>query len=127
MASLSAACGGGGGVEPEATAIEEVVLDGGQEEEAHTKGGLSEEYPATPMVTEPSSALDISLTHRTSSSSSRHYAKLLSARASRSTVGALVLGQLNCGNHPFFTGLFPLLEDMDLFFNRVLSVEGNIC
>lgn len=39
---------------------------------------------------------------------------------------ALVPGQLNCGNHPFFIGLFPLLGDIESWYDKVLSDEGNI-
>lgn len=69
------------GVETEATVVEEVTIDRGQEEVQHEEGL----YPATPMETGPASIHDISQTQRTSSSSSssRHDAKLLSARPQR--------------------------------------------
>lgn len=79
--------------------VEEVIVDKRQEEEAWVEEGLPAEHPTTPMAMGPSSAPGISPT-RASSSSSRHYAKLLPARASQSSVQSLVPDQLNCRNHP---------------------------
>lgn len=63
----------GEGVEPEATIAKQVIVDKDQEEEVEAEEGLPVEYPATPTTTWPSSVSDTSPTHRTSSSSSRHY------------------------------------------------------
>lgn len=59
----------------------EVAMGGGQEE-AQAEEGLLEEHPVTPVAAGLSSAPDISPTQRSSSSSCRHYVKLLFARAS---------------------------------------------
>lgn len=86
----------------EVAVVEEVSSDRGQEE------GPSVEHPSTPVATGPPPIPNLSLARRTSSSSSLHYAKLLPAKASRSSGEPLALGKLNCRNHPFFVGLFPL-------------------
>lgn len=69
--------GGGGGVEPDTTMATKVTMDRGQEEEAQAEEGLTKEYPATPMAKGTSS-----------SSSSRHYTKLLSPRVVQPPMGA---------------------------------------
>lgn len=107
---------------PEATVFKEVAMDGAQELEGQAEEGLPKEYPVTLVVKGPSSAFDISPTQRTSSPSSLHYAMLLSARPSRSLMGALVPG-LNYGNNLFFVR-FPLAKRLEQFYNRVLSVEA---
>lgn len=113
-------------VEPGATVTEEVTMERGQEKVARAKEGLPEEYPATTMAKGPSPVPDVSLAQRTSSSLSRHYAKLFSARAIQMSMGAPAPDQLNCGNHPFFEGLLPMSVDMQPSYNRVLSIKGNI-
>lgn len=37
-----------------------------------------------------------------------------------------VLDELNCDNHPFFERLHPLSDNMKIFYNSILSAEGNI-
>lgn len=87
------------------------------------------DHPSTLAVIGPQPVPDVSPNQKASSSSSRHYAKLLSASTSRSLVEPLAAGQLNCRNHPFFVGLFPLLGDMDPFMigscpHKALLREG---
>lgn len=72
-----------------------------------------------PELQEPSS-------QGASSSSPRHYAKLLSNRASRSPTRAFASGQLSCHSDPLFARLSPLPDDMEPFYDKVLSIEGNI-
>lgn len=62
---------------------------------------------------------------RTSSSSSRHYARLLSTRVVQRSVGALITCQLSYDCDPFFARMLPVLGEMEPFYNRVLSVEGD--
>lgn len=55
----------------------EVAVDRSQEEETQAKEDLPEDYSATLMVKVPSFVPGIAPTKKTSSSSSRHYTKLL--------------------------------------------------
>lgn len=42
------------------------------------------------------------------------------------TDGSSDPGQLSCDNHPFFGRVLPILDNIEPFYNRVLSTEGNI-
>lgn len=95
--------------EPEVTMIDGAALDQGREE------GLQAEHPTTLAEIGSPSAPNISPTRRASSSSSRHYGKLLSVWTSQSPIESLAMGQLNCRNHMFLAGLSPLSDDMDSF------------
>lgn len=64
------------------------------------------EHPTTPVAMGPPPIHDVSPNRGASSPSSRHYARLLSARASRSLAEPLVPGQLNCHSHQSFARLF---------------------
>lgn len=66
---------------------------------------LPEESPVMPVVTGPSSVFNISPTRQTSSSSSHHYAKLLSVRIVQPSEGAPISGNLSLDSHPFFMRL----------------------
>lgn len=102
--------------DPKATAAEEINSNLGQEE------GLLAEYPSNPVDARPPPVPNVSPARKPSSLSSRHYVKLLSARAPRSLGEPFAPGRLNCHIHPFFLGLFLLSDDMEPF----LFVEGDI-
>lgn len=60
------------------------------------------------------------------SSSSRHYAKLKSDKATQTPMGFDAPDQLSCDNPPFFKGLRPLSDNMKVFYNSVQAAKGNI-
>lgn len=98
-------------------------MDSGQKEEAQAEEGLIKEYPATSMAAVPSPVPDISPTERTSLSP---LCRLVVFQGCPNAMWAPTLNQLNCGNDLFFAGLLLLPDDMEPFYNRVLSVKSNI-
>lgn len=54
------------------------------------------------------------------------YTKLTSAKAAQLPTGFPAVDQLSCNNHLFFEGLHPLSDNIGTYYDRVLSIEGNI-
>lgn len=92
----------------------EEVLEDRRQEEVWVEEDVLEEQTVNLVAIEPLPVPDVPPTQEASTSSPYYYARLLFARASEPT------------KLPWLHGVVPLSGDMEPFYDRVLSTEGNI-